>query len=165
MHVLIAYGSKRGGTAGLATMIGDALTELGATVNVQPARNVLDVSTYEGVVVAGSLYAQRWHKDCRSFVRRLDDQLRQRPVWLASSGPLDDSARAGTLPPVKQVAKAAALVGSRGTPTFGGWMPPDAKGFPASAMAKSHSGDWRDPEHVAEFARDVMAVLDAVYQR
>ena len=29
MRVLVSFGSKRGGTAGLAAMIGDALTETG----------------------------------------------------------------------------------------------------------------------------------------
>lgn len=29
-RILVAYGSKRGGTAGLAAVIGDALTEAGA---------------------------------------------------------------------------------------------------------------------------------------
>jgi len=32
MHVLVVYGSKRGGTAGLAEMIGDALVADGLTV-------------------------------------------------------------------------------------------------------------------------------------
>ena len=41
MRVLIAYGSKRGGTAGLARMIGDEFTALGLQTSAQPARKVL----------------------------------------------------------------------------------------------------------------------------
>jgi menaquinone-dependent protoporphyrinogen oxidase len=39
-------------------------------------------------------------------------------------------------------------VGARGHVTFGGRLAPDAKGFPASAMAKKNGGDWRDAEQV-----------------
>jgi menaquinone-dependent protoporphyrinogen oxidase len=41
--------------------------------------------------------------------------------------------------------------------TFGGRLLPDASGFPASAMAKKNSGDWRDARHVGRW---VSAVVD-----
>ena len=43
-RVLVAYGSKRGGTAGLAAMIGDALTEAGTEISVSPARDNPDLT-------------------------------------------------------------------------------------------------------------------------
>jgi menaquinone-dependent protoporphyrinogen oxidase len=72
---------------------------------------------------------------------------------------LDDSARNGRVPPVRQVAKLMERVGARGHTTFGGRLEPDAKGFPANVMAKKRSGDWRDPEQVREFALDVVRSL------
>ena len=39
-------------------------------------------------------------------------------------------------PPTSQVRKLAAAVGARSHVTFAGRLTPDAKGFPASAMAK-----------------------------
>jgi menaquinone-dependent protoporphyrinogen oxidase len=152
MRVLIVYGSKRGGTAGLAEMIGDALVADGLSVDVRPARTRGSPLGFDAVIVAGALYAFRWHRDARRFARRHAKVLRGLPVWLVASGPLDDSARAGTLPPVRHVAKIMASIGARGQVTFGGRLEPDAKGFPASAMAKRVSGDWRDPEQVREFA-------------
>jgi menaquinone-dependent protoporphyrinogen oxidase len=50
-------------------------------------------------------------------------------------------------------------IGARGQATFGGRLEPDAKGFPANVMAKKHSGDWRDPGQVGEFALDVVRSL------
>ena len=44
--------------------------------------------------------------------------------------------------------------------TFGGRLEPDAKGFPASAMAKTKSGDWRDAEHVARWVDQVVDELE-----
>jgi menaquinone-dependent protoporphyrinogen oxidase len=155
VQVLIAYGSKRGGTAGLAEMIGDELTAAGLETVVKPARDVRSLDGFDSVVIAGALYAARWHRDARHFVRRHADELRGRPVWLVSSGPLDDSAATGAIPPVKQVAKVMTQIGARGQVTFGGCLESTAKGFPASAMAKKKAGDWRDCAQVRTWAAEV----------
>ena len=70
MRVLIAFGSKRGGTAGLADMIGDALREVGFETVVSPASGIYDLTEFDAVIVASALYANRWHRDARRFVRR-----------------------------------------------------------------------------------------------
>jgi hypothetical protein len=57
MRVLVDFGSKRGGTARLAAMFGAG-------------------------IVAGALYANRWHRDARRFVRHNSDALRELPVLL-----------------------------------------------------------------------------------
>lgn len=159
MKVLVAFGSKRGGTAGLAEMIKDALCDHGHIVTVSPAKDVRDLDGIDAVIVAGALYANRWHRDARRFVKRNRDGLGRVPVWLVSSGPLDDSAEQHDIPPTRQVEKLAALVGARGHQTFGGRLTPDAKGFPASAMAKNKSGDWRDSAHVGRWAATVAGEL------
>ncbi|MGO9028047.1 MAG: flavodoxin domain-containing protein [Acidimicrobiales bacterium] len=159
MNVLVAYGSKRGGTAGLAEMISGELTAAGLQAVVRPAREVKSLEGFDVVVVAGALYAFRWHRDARRFVRRHAGELRERPVWLVSSGPLDDSASTKEVPPVKQVAAAMSAIGARGHVTFGGRLEPDAKGFPASAMAKKKAGDWRDPAQVHRWASEVAGEL------
>ncbi len=148
MQILIAYGSKRGGTAGLAEMIGDEFALVGLSTVVKPAREVKHIDEFDAVVIAGALYASRWHRDARRFAGRHANALRARPVWLVSSGPLDDSAGSGDIRPVKQVAKAMSRIGARGHVTFGGRLEPDAKGYPARAMAKKSAGDWRDPAQV-----------------
>jgi len=140
-------------------MIGDALTRRGIEVDVSPAKGVTTLDGYDAVVVAGALYANRWHRHARRFVRRQVAALSARPVWLVSSGPLDESARSGDLEPVRQVADLAARVGALGTLTFGGRLEADAKGFPASAMAKTKAGDWRNGDQVDQFASTVAAEL------
>ncbi len=159
MRVLIAYGSKRGGTAGLAGMIGDEFNTLGLLTSVQPARKVRRLDGFDVVVIAGALYANRWHRDARRFARRHAKALQDRPVWLVASGPLDESAVAGDIPPVKHVASVMAKIGARGQVTFGGRLEADAKGFPAGAMAKNHSGDWRDPTHVHRWVSTVAEAI------
>lgn len=160
MRVLVSFGSKRGGTAGLAVMIGDALTEAGCDAVVSPAKDVGDLVGVDAVIVAGALYAYRWHRDARRFVRRNAVALRELPVWLVSSGPLDGSAEERDIPPTAQVEKLARRVGARGHVTFGGRLEPDAKGFPASAMAKKNAGDWRSPAHVRSWIATVVGELE-----
>ena len=153
MRVLVAYGSKMGGTRGLADMIGNELADNGLDVDIVDARAVTSLDGFDAVVLGGALYTARWHKHARRFVSRHRKALKDKPVWLFSSGPLDDSALAEDIPPVRFVRNAMVQTGARGHMTFGGRMPVDAKGFPASSMARTNSGDWRDPDQVRGWAK------------
>jgi menaquinone-dependent protoporphyrinogen oxidase len=161
MTVLVAYGSKRGGTRGLAEMIGEGLRDEGFAVEVVPVGKAGAVDRYDAVIVGGALYAFRWHRGARRFVRSHAAQLRQRPTYLFSSGPLDDSASTRDIPPVKGVQALVDQVGARGHVTFGGRLAPDARGFPASAMAKKNSGDWRDAGQVRSWVRSITPEIRA----
>ena len=160
MRVLVTYGSKLGGTAGIAELVGGALGDAGLQADVRPAPEVSGLDPYGAVVVGRALYTGRWHRDARRFVKRHTAALRERPVWLFSSGPLEDSA-AGQIPPVAQVRALARQIGARSHVTFGGRLPADAKGFPARAMARTHAGDWRDPERIRAWAAEVAAAPQA----
>jgi menaquinone-dependent protoporphyrinogen oxidase len=159
MRVLVTYGSKRGGTAGIAEMVARTLVERGFQVDVKPPSEVESVDAYDAVVVGGALYSLLWHRDARRFVKRHTEGLRARPVWLFSSGPLDDSAARDELPPVKQVQRLMARIRAQGHITFGGRLLPDAKGFIASKMARNHAGDWRDPRLIRAWAEGLADAL------
>lgn len=77
----------------------------------------------------------------------------------------DESAEQRDIPATPQVRKLATAIGARGHVTFGGRLAPDAKGFPASAMAKANSGDWRDPEHVRGWVAAVVKELEPLGSR
>lgn len=138
MRVLVTYGTKHGGTGGLARVVGEGLVQAGHAVDVLPATKVDSLDRWDAVVVGGALYAWFWHRDARRFVRRHVDELRQRPVWFFSSGPLDDSASRQELPPTGSVARLARLVGARAHKTFGGRLAPEVK------SAVKVRGDFRD---------------------
>jgi menaquinone-dependent protoporphyrinogen oxidase len=158
MRVLVTYGSKLGGTAGIAELIGQALTDAGIQADVRPVSEVDRIEAYDAVLVGGALYSGRWHREARRFVKRHTGALGERPVWLFSSGPLNGSATEA-IPPVPQVQELLERIGARGQVTFGGRLPADAKGFPASAMAKTHAGDWRDPARIRAWAAEVAMEL------
>ena len=161
MNVLVAYGSKRGGTAEIAERIGKTLRAKGFEVDVAPANGVRDVRKYGAVIVGGGLYAGRWFHEARHFVLRQASALRERHVWFFSSGPLDDSARASEIEPTPQIAQLMGYVGANGHVTFGGRLAADAKGFIAASIAKKHAGDWRDMARVEAWAGDVAQQLAA----
>jgi menaquinone-dependent protoporphyrinogen oxidase len=159
MRILVTFGSSRGGTEGLAQMVGDGLREQGVIVDVLPPRQIKHLDGYDAVVVGGALYASRWHRDARRFVKHHITELRQRPTFFFSSGPLDNAAREHAIPPVKGVQALMVQVGARGHETFGGRLTPDARGFVAGKMAARHAGDWRDAEHVREWTQSVTAAI------
>jgi len=159
MRILVTYGSTRGGTLGLAEMVAEDLRTEGFEVDLLPPREVRRLDGYDAVVVGGALYASRWHRASRRFVRRHAAGIRQRPAYFFSSGPLDDSAARGDIPPVSGVKALMEQTGVREHVTFGGRLRPDAKGFPASAMAKKRAGDWRDAGQVKQWTRTIAAQL------
>lgn len=160
MRVLVVYGSKRGGTEGLARVVAEGLTAAGHTVEVLPAGKQFDsLERWDAVVVGGALYMFFWHRDARRFVRRHLEELQQMPVWFFSSGPLDDSARGHEVPPTAPVARLAKLSGAQGHITFGGRLLPDAK------TALASRGDFRDLPTARAWGQDVGEQLDAMVLR
>ncbi|MDJ0952581.1 MAG: flavodoxin domain-containing protein [Acidimicrobiia bacterium] len=154
MRLLVAYGSKMGGTKGLAEMLGDDFRDLGHDVEVRSGDDVADVSSFDAVVVGGALYYFiSWHKDAKAVLRRHHKALREMPVWLFSSGPLDESATEKEIPPIRPVMRAMERVGARGHITFGGRLEESNRGLPV--------GDWRKPEHVRKWAEQIHAELVA----
>lgn len=160
MRVLVAFGSKRRGTEELARAVGESLTAAGHEVTVRCAHPLDGLEPWDAVVLGGGLYAGRWQRNARRFVERHQDELRLMPVWLFSSGPLDDSASKTDIPPTRQVEGFMKRTGARGHVTFGGRLAPDARGFIAGAMArKGHAGDWRNMEAAKVWGRGVAAEL------
>src|SRR5262245_47095612 len=120
-RILVAHGSKRGGTAEIAEWIGAELCETpGIIVDVRPAADVHDLTGYAAVVIGVAVYVGRWVREARRFARRHRADLVHLPVWAFSSGPLDDSAHKGDVPPTRSTAKIVERVGAREHVTFGG---------------------------------------------
>lgn len=160
--VLIAYGTTRGSTAGIADMIADALRTEGISVDVRAAAQAGDVAGFDGIVLGGALYANRWHRDARRFARRNAKALTGRPVWIFSSGPLDASADGKDIGPVPQAADAARRLGAREHVTFGGRLSAEDGGFLARAMVRNgHGGDFRNPDRIASWSRAIADQLTA----
>lgn len=151
--VLVAYGTTNGSTAEIAEAVAAVLTKEGCAAQALPARTVAGVTDYDAVVVGGGLYAGRWHKDARRFLRRHRVALADRPLWLFSSGPLDPSAGERDIPPVPGLRRAMTRLDAREHVTFGGCLREGAKGRIAKMILRSgKGGDFRDFDRIEEWA-------------
>jgi len=159
-RVLVTYGTRNGSTADIATTVADTLADAGLHVEVRPAGWVTDVTRYDAVVLGGAVYAGRWHRDARGFARRFGQLLQGRPVWVFSSGPLDDSADHKEIPPVAQAAEAVRSLRAVEHTTFGGRLDEYAEGMIARAMVRGgHGGDFRNTARIRTWSRAIAAHL------
>ena len=158
---LVAYATKHGSTAGIAEQIGVTLRARGIPTDVAPARDIRSIDDYGLVVVGSAVYMFRWQGDAVDFLKRFEEQLRQRPTWLFGSGPTGgspeaeeklDQILANQPPPPGNVAKRVTRVGARGYRTFGGRVGPEMNGFFERRIPK---GDWRDFDAVREWANEI----------
>jgi menaquinone-dependent protoporphyrinogen oxidase len=94
-RILVVYGSRHGGTRGIAARVGDILRSRGLDAAVTPAPVVddRDVRDADAFVVGSGVYMGRWLDEALDFMRRHEAVLATRPLWLFSSGPLPGSSK------------------------------------------------------------------------
>jgi menaquinone-dependent protoporphyrinogen oxidase len=88
MKILVAYASRHGATKGIAERIARTLERPGLEVTLAAADHVGDPKAYDAFVVGSAAYTGGWLKEATRFVRRNQDLLASRPIWLFSSGPI-----------------------------------------------------------------------------
>lgn len=96
--VLVIYGSRHGGTRGIAERIGEALRTEGLQAEVAAADGSADLNGADAVIVGSGVYMGSWLREPLDFIKRNEATLATRPFWLFSSGPLVGStaAKGGT---------------------------------------------------------------------
>jgi len=162
-RVLVAYGSRGGATAELASWIADELRERDCVIRIHPAATVTDLQEFDAIVLGGPIYLGRWHRACRDFVRRHRSTLCARPVWLFSSGPLEVITEANEPAPVPFVRANLRGLPARGHRTFGGRLEPDAGGLANWWLARSGpAGDYRDETRARAWAASIAKDLRPV---
>jgi len=165
MRILVAYATKKGSTAGIASAVGDELKQLGLEADVRSVKEVADVRPYGAVILGSAIYFGRWRKEALRFAQRHAGELRGRPVWLFDSGPTNTSADAGKQEPVGAADELARAIGARGRVTFGGrFMPEDAGRFTRRLIESDKSGsfvygDFRNFERIRTWARGIAAEI------
>ncbi|MEU6394674.1 flavodoxin domain-containing protein [Streptomyces sp. NPDC046939] len=118
--------------------------------------DVVDVQAYDAVVLGSPLYESRWLKAAHRFAKTEGAALRQRPLWLFSSGPLDDSASKSAIPPVPTVHQLMIRLNGREHITFGGCLRPGSGNWLADRYLRpEHYGDFRDFEQISAWSRQV----------
>lgn len=186
-RVLVVYGSRHGGTRGIAERIGDVLRTEGLEADVADANGITaDVARADAVVVGSGVYMGSWLKEAVDFIERNEATLAARPLWLFSSGPLPGSTAKKTaggpledaLGPAdgpgsggrKKIEELSAITHPRDHRVFTGAFDPDdpprtiaERLVRMMPMSKGilPPGDFRDWEAIEAWAREIAAQLSA----
>ena len=154
--VLVAYGTKMGGTAGIAERVAEALGSRGHEVTLFPAGKVPRKASFDAVVVGSGLYAGRWRGDAVRLLQRLARPGAKPRVWLFHSGPLGDEHAGDPMPLPPRARKAAERLGAADVVTFGGRLDPAVAGVMGKAMARNGmAGDWRQLDQAAAWGQAI----------
>jgi menaquinone-dependent protoporphyrinogen oxidase len=157
-RVLVAFASKLGSNGEIAEVIADTLREAGHHASAHAVREIRGLDGWDAVVLGSAIYAAHWQRDARRFVTRHHDGLAERPLWLFSSGPLDERLARANLPITDHGATITADLGALGHRTFGGRLQADADIDPQ--VLRTHPiGDFRDWEAIRGYAREIAATL------
>jgi len=182
--VLVVYGSRHGGTRGIAQKIGEVLRTEGLEADVVAADQAADVSAADAFVVGSGVYMGSWLKEPIDFIKRNEATLAARPLWLFSSGPLPgSSAKKSADDPLedalgpaegpgsgsrKRMAELGAATHARDHRVFLGAFDPHD---PPRAMSERlvrmmpaskgllPAGDFRDWDAIEAWAREIAASL------
>jgi menaquinone-dependent protoporphyrinogen oxidase len=153
--ILVAYASKKGSTAEVATFVGRRLRERGLVVDVRKAAEVENLAFYDGVVLGGSIHFGRWHDDAASFMRRFAAALEERPLAVFALGPKtaspDDLAESRA-----QLDRALGHADPTTVAVFGGVIDPERLRFPFNRLPASDARDWTT---IAAWADDVASLV------
>lgn len=162
MRILVAAASKHGATAEIGAAVAHALARHGHEVDLLPPAEVTAIDPYDAVILGSGVYAGHWLADAKELADRFAAALRERPVWLFSSGPLGDPpAPAGD--PV-DVTKVAEQLAPRGQTVFAGRLDRESLGFGERAIVavvKAPYGDFRDWQAIEGWAESIHEQLVA----
>jgi menaquinone-dependent protoporphyrinogen oxidase len=160
MKVLVTVGSKHGATDEIGAALRDALTDAGLEADQVAPDKVGSLEGYDAVVVGSGVYAGRWVESARRFVDGHADELRTKPVWIFSSGPLGEPPKPDEeTPEGKAVAE---RVGAREHRVFAGSLDRSKLGFGERAivgMVKAPYGDFRSWPTIAAWGAAIARSL------
>jgi menaquinone-dependent protoporphyrinogen oxidase len=160
MRVLVTAASKHGSTAEIAGVIGAVLQTQQVAVDVQTPETVDRIDGYDAVVLGSGVYAGHWLKSAKEFVQRHEDELRERPLFVFSSGPVGEPPRESKVPAeIDAVDAATHPIDHR---VFGGRLTPSHLGTFEKLVIKVVRApmiDDRPWDDIADWAKEIARYL------
>jgi len=159
--ILVAYASKYGSTGGVADAIGKGLCSKGAAVGVLLMKNVVNLSSYQGVMVGSAIYMGKWLSEAVDFVKENSEVLRQIPVayflvCMTLREPTEEN-RAKVLAYLDPVLKAIPEIKPIGIGAFAGALDYNNLSWLNKKILKSKGtpeGDFRDWKAIRTWAEE-----------
>jgi menaquinone-dependent protoporphyrinogen oxidase len=157
MKILVAYASRHGSTKDISDSIAQILSEQGHRTEAIDAGQVTDISKYDGIILGSGVYMGRWLKPSLKFIENFKDQIKTKPTWLFSSGPLGD-------PPEpkngneQQIQALLSATKARDHQTFNGRIQKNKLGLAEKMIVKAvkaPEGDFRDWKEIRDWAEQI----------
>ena len=163
LRVLVTAASKHGATQEIAEALArDLRSAAGGAVDVDcvPVRWDPSPDRYDAVALGSAVYAGAWRDEARRWATSHAAELRERPVWLFSSGPIGEP----PFPPddPHDVAPLMRVIGARAHRTFPGRLDKGLLTVPERAMVtamRAPLGDFRDWAAVEAWAVEIAGAL------
>jgi menaquinone-dependent protoporphyrinogen oxidase len=162
MRILVSAASKHESTAEVATHIAGALRAGlpgDAVVDVIPAADVGETTSYDALILGSGVYLGRWLEDARKLAERIAAQS-GRPVWLFSVGPVGEPPKPDEQP--AEVGDIIRATHARGHRLFAGRLDRHRLGFGEKAVVMAlrvTDGDFRDFDAVDAWGTQIATEL------
>jgi len=167
MRILVAVATRHGATREiaehLASSLGSALTDAGVApeVAVRDVGLVPSLDGFDAVVLGSARYLGRWLEPARKFAETFADDLRGRPVWLFSSGPVSEEHEPEDQAAIDDLVR---RLGARDHRVFGGKLDRQALRLPERLVVTAlhvKDGDFRDWPSIRAWGYEIGATLAA----
>jgi menaquinone-dependent protoporphyrinogen oxidase len=157
-RVLVTAASRHGSTAEIATALAENLMTCGLATVAVPVDHRPDPGRFDVVVLGSAVYAGRWLDPARDYAAAQAGTLRERAVWLFSSGPIGEP----PFPPDEphDAAPLMKVLGARGHAVFPGRLDKARLSFGERAMVtamRAPLGDFRDWDAIRTWAEVIAA--------
>lgn len=166
MNVQVICGSRLGATRQIAQRIALRLQNAGLDARALTPEEAEGEPPADAFVLGSGVYAGHWQKGMARFARDQASMLRQRPVWLFSSGPLGDTATTSDPLEPKEAIELRRLLDARDHRVFAGALDRDAiDGSDLNRLERAITrrfipeGDWRDWGSIEAWADGIAASL------
>lgn len=168
VRILVTAASRHGATAEIAVALAAGLADPGAGPSgaieavAVPVDQRPDPAGFDAVLLGSAVYAGHWIDSAREYATTHAAVLRQRPVWLFSSGPIGEPPFPSDEPYAVQ--PLVHLIEARGHRVFPGRLEKDRLSFGERAMVtamRAPLGDFRDWDAVRAWAAEVAGLLTA----
>jgi menaquinone-dependent protoporphyrinogen oxidase len=166
VHVMVVVESRHGSTLGIAGTLAQRLVARDFRVTVTNPGDCDGLGDADVVVLGSAVYLGKWLKPAVKFVHDHEAELATRPVWLFSSGPLDDGFGIGDGMDADYIARLTEHAHARAHHVFRGRLQRSALG-PVEALiaAATHAptGDFRDWTEINDWADEIADAISAVH--
>lgn len=162
MRILVSTASKHGSTGEVATRIAETLraglpTE--TVVDVLPAAEAGEATSYDAVELGSAVYMGRWLADARLLAERIATRP-PRPTWLFSIGPIGDPPKPAEDP--ADIGDILNATHAREHRLFAGRLDRHRLGFGEKAVVMAlrvADGDFRDWNAIDAWSTQIAAEL------